>query len=609
MNPLRLACLCVGVLALAVQSEVTFTAKAERTKVALGEAIRITATLVSTKSIDTPTPPRLKRNEHFTVVRTSQNQSSQSSVQIINGRAHRSTQTTYFFYYTIAPKKVGTFTFPALTTKAGGQAYTTKPFTIRVVKEPVHNPDVSVRLSVSKRKPYLREQIILTARVAHKPKPSVRLTGQGFGHFVERLEEELRKHFSLVRLTKNRIGHTQEQIGGELHYVYRVRLALFPLRQGSIRIDGIPFEYDELRQSQNRSIDPFRDFFGGSLFGSRVQARPRTVTSNPLSLRVRGLPQPPEDFSGAVGTFTLSAEISPDRLPAGEAATLKLTLRGNTRPRSFGEIHLPELPGCEVFAPEEHSYVDTTKQGIGARRVYKYLIVPREQGTTKLPPIEWTYMDPRKGSYRTLRTEEFVLEVSEGKEGVRPQTRYLTQEEIQEVGRDIRYIKTPSHLRDQAEQPYRNPLFALLYPIPFVMALFSLLFRVQAHRHEQDAAKTVRKRAFSRASRRLRHLRKGEGAKGVEQFLGELYDTIEEYIRQRFSFAAGGKTIDELAGELRRRGVDEQTLADLRGLLEKTDEYRFGGGAGGEAMETTMRESALELLKRLERCTTKRRTA
>ena len=103
--------------------------------------------------------------------------------------------------------------------------------------------------------------------------------------------------------------------------------------------------------------------------------------------------------------------------------------------------------------------VDTTDRGLLTRKTLKYLVIPRQEGTLELPSISFPYFDPESGTYKTAASDKFTLTVTKGKESAKPQTRYLTQEEISEVGHDIRYIKTDVKLRNERDMPYRNPLF------------------------------------------------------------------------------------------------------------------------------------------------------
>ena len=87
--------------------DVQFSVTADRTNASLGEQIMITAQAVSTKKFNSLSAPKLVKTEDFDVVSTNQNQSSSTSIQVVNGKMTQTVTMTYLFYYGITPKKNG----------------------------------------------------------------------------------------------------------------------------------------------------------------------------------------------------------------------------------------------------------------------------------------------------------------------------------------------------------------------------------------------------------------------------------------------------------------------------------------------------------------------
>ena len=581
---------------------IRFSATTERTRVVLGEQIVVTATLVSNEELKDLKAPTLQSTEYFSLVRINRNQSQSSSIQIINGRMTQKVEITYLFYYQISINKEGTFTFPALVFNHGGKSYSSKPFPITVTKEPVKSKDISIFIRLNKKRIYKGEQGILTAEVAKKPRAQVNLTNEGFMSIIDNIEKTFGKTFSINRLFLDKVAQSQKRIRGEIYQVFTLSFSVVPLKAGNITLPPVPFQYEELKQVQGRRRDIFDDFFGGGFFGGNVQRIAKTAYSNRLTINVKPLPQPPDDFTGAVGTFSLDASISENTVPAGEAVTLGIVLRGSSRPGNMADIKLPALDDFEVFTPEKQTSVDTTAQGISTRKKFKYLLIPREKGEKSIPPIAWTYFDPGKGTYKTLSTDPMTLTVTKGKKGAKRQsTRYLTQEDIQEVGRDIRYIKTPKTIKHQSLTPYKNPLFYILYAIPFLLALFAFLYRVQATILERDPKLRLRKKALSTARAAIARLQKEFSSGDRENAVSRVAEIVEQYITNRFGFAAVGKTLEELKEELTRRDIDKKVTDALVPYLETLDVYRFGGGSPDQKIVTNLLDEASRLIEELER--------
>jgi tetratricopeptide (TPR) repeat protein len=579
-----------------------FTANTDHTNVQPGEQVQITAELVVDKELKNIAPPQVAASDAFTVANVQQTQSQSSSIQIFNGRVSNNTEIHYIFYYVIVPQKKGAFTFPSLQVTIDNAPCKTEPiaFNVAAAGQPAGKTgDFRVTQQLSKSTLYVGEQAILTFKVAFRAngqaQPDQRWS-------PEALEKNFSKNFSLTRLFTNQFAQATERIGGDMYQTLSLRYAVIPLAAGTTAIAAVPFPYVELHQVRSPSNDPFAAFFGGGgPFGGGVQQIQRTAFSNELTIHARELPPPPAGFAGAIGKMTITATITPAVVPAGESATLNVMVSAATRPGNVAEIVPPKVAGCEIFTPEKHTQVDTTAEGITTRKGYKFLLIPSQEGQLDLPPIAVTYFDPLDGSYKTASSGPISLSVTPGKGGSKPQTRYLTQEEIHELGSDIRYIKTDVALRNVSEKPYREPLFLLLYPLPFIIFLIAFLYKMQSQRHETNAAFYVRAKALKAARRAFDGLRKQGSTLSSERFLGRVAETIEHYISQKFGFAATGRTLEELRAELLQRNADEAIVNDLTKFIELLDSYRFGGASFDGQTRAAVLDTAIAFAASLER--------
>jgi tetratricopeptide (TPR) repeat protein len=558
-------------------SQIRFSAATERTSVGMGEQIIVSATLVTGKQAGSLAMPQVPTTDGFTLLKTDQRQSSSSSIQIINGKTSQKTEVITQFYYIISPVKTGSFTFPSLEITIDGNVHKTNPITFTVSAQAVSNPDIKAYLQINKRSLFVGEQTIFTFKIAQRAQSSTEVRN-GFMPSLEKIEKSFGKDFSMNRLFTNQITTTTEQIDGETYNIYSLKFSLYPLSKGTFSVQSVPFEYQELRRAQRRRNDPFfEDFFDTDFFGGGVQAIQKNAFSNNLSITVKELPVPPADYSGSVGKFSLSANINSTEIPAGEAITLKIAIKGSTRPGSIGNPVIPELPDCDIFKPEIQITSDTSAAGISSKKNFKYLIVPRKEGTVTIPPIRLPYFDPESGTYKIASSDPLTVIVTKGKNSVQTQNRYLTQEEIREVGRDIHYIKTGIKIKNQHTRPYRDPVFILIFPIPFLILILSILYRFQSQKQHANMALSIKKRALSSAMKKISNLKKQNATLSNAQFLGGIADTIEVFISNKFEFPATGRILDDLKTELLSRNTDEKTVANLTSFIEHIDSYRFGG--------------------------------
>lgn len=593
--PARIA-LCLSLLCVVAQGAiVSFTVEPERTRTTLDQPIRIVATLVCDKDPGAVATPSVAPTEQYSVLRADRQQSSSSTISIMNGRTERKTEINTVFTYVIAPKQLGSFAFPQLSVTVDGQTVTGNGFTVEVLKEPVQSADVIVRLRAGKTRLYVGEQTTLTIVVGQKPGTPAQISTEGLQGLVGAVNESAKSSLSMVNLTGGRLSQSEEIVDGERYVVYKIQYAVIPLISGEVSLGSAPMQYARLQRAQRRGRDPFDDFFGGSFFGGGVEATPATAMSNTLRFTVSALPTPPADFCGSVGSASMNAEITPQQVPAGESVTLKIAVRASTRPGSLNDIIVPAVAGIEVFTPEKQTVADTTENGISSRRTYKYLLIPRTEGNVEIPAITMSFFDPQAGSYRTVSAGPFAILVGKGTQSGQVR-RYMTQEEIKEVGQDIRYIKTPERIGAQSVYPHRSPLLYVINVFAILFALFALLYRIQSEQRARDPTIVLRRTAYRALRRELDTIGRAQGTSS--ETLGRVSSALDTYITNRFGFASTGMTSDELRVALAEHGADETTVQGLCELFGQIDATRFGGS--GVAASNGILPAALALAEKLE---------
>jgi len=150
--------------------------------------------------------------------------------------------------------------------------------------------------------------------------------------------------------------------------------------------------------------------------GFGIISQPRmeaiSVTSDQPTLVVRPLPTPPPDFSGAVGEFKLVSRVVPEQAGVGEPVTWTLELSG-----TGNWPDLAGLPSREVsndFQVVQPKAKRTPSEGrlFDATLVEDVVLVPTKPGNYALGPINFSYFDPRSGTYQTVTTPRTMLAIA-----------------------------------------------------------------------------------------------------------------------------------------------------------------------------------------------------
>ena len=149
----------------------------------------------------------------------------------------------------------------------------------------------------------------------------------------------------------------------------------------------------------------------------RVEGRfPRAVVNAAAYVMpVRALPHgAPSTFrAGQVGRFTMRAQVSddtgerPEILKAGESVYLDIVVRGSGNLSGLKAPLLRQTAYFEVKqvrAPAKEALVRTSR-GIGGDRRFRYVLRPTRPGKIDIPTVVFSFFDPAKNAYVTLREE------------------------------------------------------------------------------------------------------------------------------------------------------------------------------------------------------------
>jgi tetratricopeptide (TPR) repeat protein len=139
-------------------------------------------------------------------------------------------------------------------------------------------------------------------------------------------------------------------------------------------------------------------------FGFFTQSRmePINVTSDQPVITVRPLPAgAPAGFGGAVGEFELVSKVVPENAAVGEPITWTLELKGTGNwPDIAG---LPTRDVSTDFQVVQPKAKRTAADGkiFDVTLSEDVVLVPTKPGTYTLGPVNFTYFDPKSGTYKT----------------------------------------------------------------------------------------------------------------------------------------------------------------------------------------------------------------
>ena len=582
------AMLMMAAIPLWADEEVSFTASAPDA-VAVGDQFRLSYTITTQDVRDF----RVASIRGFDVL-MGPSRSTQSSVQIINGKT-TSTQSITFTYILMA-KTEGEYTIPGATVTADGNQMVSNSVKIKVLpadkssqsgqqrgttgSATISGNDLFITGTINKTTVYEQEAILLTYKIY------TQVDLRGFDNV--KLPDFKGFHSQEVELPTNRRWGLEHYKGRNYQTTIFRQFVLFPQQSGKLTIDAARFDASIAVATQ---VDPFDfdSFFNGG--GGSYMVKKSLFTPK-LTIDVKALPDKPADFSGGVGDLNISSSINSTSVKTNDAVTVKLVI-------SNPEVKFPE--DFEIYDPKSENNFRLTSDGLSGNKVIEYLAIPRNPGDYKIPPVSFTYFDVKSKSYKTLTTEGYDLHVEKG-EGNATQTiaNFTNKEELKVLNEDIRFIKQNEvKLTPRGSFFFGTTGYWLFYLIPaLVFIVFFLIYRKQIAANA-NVAKVRTRKANKVAVKRLKLAGKLLADNKKDAFYDEVLKALWGYVSDKLSIPMSRLSKDNIEEELRNYGVDNALIAEFLKVLDNCEFARFAPADANQGMDKVYAE-ALDIISKME---------
>jgi uncharacterized membrane protein len=549
------------------------------------------------------------------------NRSSSSSIQFINGNMTRSTELSYTFL--VMATSEGKVNIPPATITVNGKVYKSNPLTITIVKSNtathssnnknanrsssgnvgskgsstvsenglLKSNDLYIKAFISKKNPYLGEQVIVTYKIYTKV-PVSDLTVKKLSSFPGFWTKDLMGN-------NKQLKQSRKIINGEEYVVADIRqLALFPQKTGKIKIEPLELECTaqiRVKTKRRRSYDPFEDFFNDPFFNNSVKNVKTVLKSNPLTIDVKPLPEAnkPANFNGAVGNFSFSAKIDRTKLKANEALTITLTISGTGNLELIEPPKIDFPPDFETYDPKVTTRVKTNSNGVSGYKKIEYLAIPRNPGDFKINPVKFSFFNPKEKKYYSYSSEEYNIHVEKGS-GSSASVVYSSsaQEDIHYIGKDIHHIKTIKvEWVKKNDFLFGSKLFLLLLVLPLILLLLAFIIK-KVHEKRINNSDLIRnKKANKIAKTRLHKASKLRKEGKDKEFYDEIAQALWGYISDKFDISQAELSIDSVKEKLTELNVDDNVTSNFINTLNDIEFARFAPGDVRDKMENIYNEA------------------
>ena len=543
-----------------------------------------------------------------------------------------STSSSVTYNYTIFPLRAGKFTIPPQLVHAGGSLLRTPELTLNVADSPGRSSNArpsrgtqsqSVRASdlvfaeliVPNKTAYVGENVPVQIRMGFDPRVRPRLieppeiTGQGFT--AQKLQES---------------GQNSETINGRPYDVVTYKTAIAAARAGKFEVGPVKAKAQVLvprarsaPRARSRSPfdlfdldDPFSDPFFSNPFAQMGERREVEIKSEPVALEVKPLPpNTPSSFSGAIGNFTMTSDAKPNSVQVGDPITVTTAISGRG---NFDRVNAPVVEderGWHKYPPSS-KFKQDDEVGISGTKTFETVLSPNEKKQS-LPLLAFSYFDPVKEQYVTLRSEAIPITVQGGTAATQniattqsgssrssgtTATRPVPAAQSTAKPQDILYQLTERRRAAESFTPiYTRRVFWGAQVIPLLALIGFAVWKIRRARINNREAQRIA--ALHHEAVELMHNLRRKDAPPREY-----YAEASRVVRVKTALASASRGIDpnivdaETAADTFKLDSDERDR--LRRLFEQSDEWQYSGAHNGPGrISPENRREVLELIENL----------
>ena len=563
----------------ALAAGIEFTASVDQTTVGLGEQFQLVLSVRGEDMLSVP-QPSLPAMAAIDVLGRSSSQST--NISFIGGQMKK--EATVSYIYALAAKQLGKLVIPAATLDYKGQAYSTQPIELTVVKAPQgqasplpgssgYQPGVTgggrsqiplegnlyLQVSASRRTVYVGEPIAVDIALVTR----FQVENGGWaqlptfdGFWTEKVFEA------------DRFAFERRTIDGKTYGVADLkRVVLFPISPGEATIKSMGFNVAVVQSSQ-------------SIFDMLGSSQSVRVDSKPIAIKVLPLPEAdrPAEFTGGVGRFTLAAELDRATTTNGEPVNLTVRLTGTGNLRMIEPPKLAAVPGLKLLTPETKDDVRVESGAVRGTKTFRFPIIPQGDGKFEVPAVTIAYFDPGSKGYRKLSAGPFTFAAS----GSASSAPVAEASGLKVLGTDIDYIKPDAtSLGAMSMDPPWWPNVLMLFSL--AMIGLAVGYRGHSQRLQSDRGYARMSRSSALVKRRLKLAEQLLRKQDERGFHAELSRALLGYLGDRFNLDTHALTRDQLRAALAERSVVPATVDALFDVVDRCEVARFSPDAPGPA--------------------------
>ena len=478
--------------------------------------------------------------------------SQQTSMQWINGKVTNSR----IMSWSLSPKREGRLVIPRLNVQISGKNSVTDKIVVFVGQSQKKESDLDVFISaeINKESVYIGEQITLTYSIYRRVECSIEPFE--IPKFPGFWSEELFRP-NQIKFKNIAINGVQYQKG----ILYKV--ALFPISGKELEIEPLSLKIQKQKKKKRRGRDPFFDPFFDSFF---TETETKILRSKKREIFIKDYPKSrPIGFTGAVGDFKISTATDTDSINVNEAITFRVIIEGTGNMGLFTIPKMSFADDIDQFPPKENFEKNVFRDELSGKMIWEYILVPRVSGKLSIPPISFTFFNPKIEKWQKLSSKPTSVFIKNTNDNYLT-SNGLTKREIEVLGKDIKYIYNGNPvLKNTNSTPY-NYIFLIYFLSILIFFSPNILSYIIGYNLDSMPAR-LSKNALKKALNKLK----------TSDTRSDNFDNkiIYQYLKEKFQLHSSNLDAISTKDQLRGR-INNQDLDELIELLKLSESFIYG---------------------------------
>ncbi len=356
--------------------------------------------------------------------------------------------------------------------------------------------------------------------------------------------------YDMVSLADKQL--TTEYVNGKPFDVHMIRkVQLYPLQAGTFIIDAmevknkVEFSRSVVnKKTEQQIVEGMLNSGESDLPAEGTEVVETEISTAPVSIEVKPVPEKNKanDYSGAVGKFSIAAKLEKSELKKNEEGFLEIIISGIGNFTQLGSPSVQWPSGIEGFDPLVLDSVDKAKIPLAGKRKFRFGFVCASHGKYVLPAINFSFFDPDSNKYMTISTTSLPVSVSN------------------EEKKNIIFEEKKTSIAAQSEKISRIAAGVVIFLVLSVLAYWT------GRKKEPVVPTAIRENTYPSVEESLQSVR-GVETTSEKEFFKELYEAIWKHLSNYCVLAGTEKKAHRLLSILKEKGAGIAAINSLNEIL------------------------------------------